>query len=134
MINSSRTHSRPKLVCAVGLLCVVTGCVSGTPQLTVDQYHKLSTLKIYRAGEALEKPYRSVGRVDAADCSGHVAGARLSGSSDAAIETLKSKAAALNADAVINVTCAPTPFLNTCWAAQECSGEAVVFQSQADHG
>ena len=48
--------------------------------------------------------------------------------SDDAIETLKKKAVAMNADAVIKVSCGAAPFLNNCWAAQRCIGDAVIFQ------
>ena len=45
-----------------------------------------------------------------------------------AIENLKEKAVALNADAVVNVRCGPAWLLNNCLYDDKCSGDAVALQ------
>ncbi len=69
-----------------------------------------------------------MGTISAAECSGAPLGGRVWGNAERAIETLKRKAAAENAAAVVDVTCEAVPFLNNCWAAQKCTVQAIVFQ------
>jgi len=110
------------------LSAAISGCVSGSPRLTSDQSARLSKISAYKPGEAPDKEYRELSEISGADCSGAPAGGRVWGNSERAINTLRAKAAALNADAVLNVSCGVAPLLNNCWAAQKCSGTAVVFQ------
>ncbi len=110
------------------LISLLGGCVSGPPRLTPEQHQKPSKITIHRDGEKPEKDYSILGEISAADCSGAPAGGRVFGNSSRAIDSLKLKAAAMNADAVINVRCGSIPFLNNCWAAMKCDGEAVVFR------
>jgi hypothetical protein len=104
------------------------GCVSGAPQLTPDQQSRLEKISDYKVGEKPSKEYKVLEEISAADCSGAPAGGRIWGNAEQAIGTLKRKAVVINADAVVNVTCGVVPLLNNCWAAQKCSGQAVVFQ------
>lgn len=110
------------------VILMLSGCVSGPPRLTPEQHQKLSKITIHRDGEKPEKDYSILGEISAADCSGAPAGGRVFGNSGRATDSLKLKAAAMNADAVINVRCGAIPFLNNCWAAMKCDGEAVRFQ------
>jgi hypothetical protein len=54
-------------------------------------------------------------------------GGRVTGNVDRAMDTLKRKAVAINADSIIDVSCGAAPMLNNCWAAQKCTGRAVSF-------
>jgi len=119
-----------KIAIPASLIIVLTlnGCVSGPPRLTPDQQAKLSKVTIYKVGETLSQEYKILTEISAADCSGAPAGGRVWGDAEKAIETLRKKAVAMNADAVIKVSCGAAPFLNNCWAAQKCTGDAVVFQ------
>ena len=103
----------------------VTGCVSGAPELSSEQERQVSTLNVYPPGELPKQKFERIGEISGADCSGAPAGGRVWGNAEKAIETLKKKAVAQGADAV---HCAAAPFLNNCWAAQKCSGQAVRFQ------
>jgi hypothetical protein len=120
--------SKVDVVTAMILGLVLSGCVSGAPTLTLDQYAKLNQISTFKPGDTPPKEYRVLSDVSGADCSGAPAGGRVWGTSENAIRILVMKAAALNADAVINVTCGAVPMLNNCWAAQKCSGTAVAFQ------
>ena len=103
-------------------------CVSGAPVLTSDQAMRLSKISLYKSGEKPQKEYRVLEDISAADCSGAPGGGRVWGNAEKAIETLTLKAATLNADAVVNVSCGAAPFINNCWAAQKCGGQAVAFK------
>jgi hypothetical protein len=116
------------LVPVTTLCLVLSSCVSGAPGLTPEQYAKLSRISVFKPGETPPKEYRVLSDVSGADCSGAPAGGRVWGASENAIRIMTMKAAALNADAVVNVTCGAVPLLNNCWAAQKCSGTAVAFQ------
>jgi len=112
-------------ITAIGIGICMGGCVSGAPTLTPSQERQVSNIIVYKTGEQSAKQYQILGPVSAADCSGAPAGGRLWGNAEQAIDTLKRKAAALDADAVVNTRCDSVPFLNNCWAAQKCSGDAV---------
>ena len=104
------------------------GCIGGAPQLTADQQSRAAKMAVYSPGQEPGKPYRVLEPISAADCAGAPAGGRVWGDAERAVETLKEKAAALNADAVVNVRCGAAPLLNNCWAAQKCSGDAIALQ------
>lgn len=123
-----RLHFALALAIVVSLL---SACVSGAPTLTAPQERKLQTLSLYQSGQSPEKPYTVLGTISAADCSGAPLGGRTSGNVDRALDTLKRKAAAMNADAVIDVSCGAAPLLNNCWAAQKCTGRAITFPGAA---
>ncbi len=112
----------------LGLTLIVGGCISGAPRLTPDQQLKLAKITVHKTGENPTKEYTVLEGLSAADCSGAPGGGRVWGNSERAIETLRRKAAAVNADAVVDVSCSPVPLLNNCFAAQRCSGEAVRFK------
>ena len=113
---------------ALLLLPFIASCVSGAPELTADQQSRLGRISLFKPGENPPGQYRTVASITAADCSGAPAGGRVWGNAEKAAATLKEKAAALNADAVVNVRCEAAPLVNNCWAAQKCSGDAVVLQ------
>ena len=105
----------------------LTGCIGGAPGLTSDQQSRAAKMVAYRPGEKPVASYRVLESITSADCSGAPAGGRVWGDAEKAIQTLKAKAAALNADAVANVRCEAAPLLNGCWAAQKCSGDAIAL-------
>ena len=103
----------------------LSSCVSGAPTLNDDQEHKLTKLTVYSLGQLPPKPYTVLATISAADCSGAPLGGRVYGNVDRAMETLKRKAAAMNADSIIDVSCGTAPLLNNCWSAQKCTGRAI---------
>jgi hypothetical protein len=104
------------------------GCVSGAPRLAPEQEGRLATLAVYQPGQAPNREYKLVREISATDCSGAPLGGRVLGNAEKAIETLKQKAAAVNTDAIVNESCAAIPFVNNCWAAKKCTGQAVQFR------
>jgi hypothetical protein len=113
----------------MGILLALSGCISGAPTLTSDQEAKVAKITVYKAGDKPDREFKVLQEISAADCSGAPAGGRIWGTAEKSIDTLKRKAVELNADAVINTSCGAVPLvLNSCWAAQKCTGEAVVFQ------
>lgn len=106
----------------------LVACVSGAPDLTPEQDQKVSTLGIFRPGDTPKRAFTPVAEVSAADCSGAPAGGRVWGDAEKSIETLKKKAVAMQADAVVEVRCGAAPLLNNCWAAQKCTGQAIKYQ------
>jgi hypothetical protein len=113
----------------LGFLLSLGGCISGAPTLTSEQEAKVEKMMVYKVGEKPDREYKVLQDISAADCSGAPGGGRVWGTAEKSIDTLKRKAVEINADAVINTSCGAVPLvLNNCWAAQKCSGEAVVFQ------
>jgi hypothetical protein len=103
----------------------LSSCVSGAPTLNDDQEHKLSALTVYPLGQLPSKPYKVLAAISAADCSGSPMGGRVTGNVDRAMDTLRRKAVAINADSIIDVSCGAAPMVNNCWAAQKCTGRAI---------
>src|SRR5437016_133324 len=54
-------------------------CVSGAPDLTPAQEQKVSTLGVYKPGEAPNQTFTSIAEISAADCSGAPAGGQWGG-------------------------------------------------------
>jgi hypothetical protein len=107
----------------------LNSCVSGAPTLSDDQEHKLSGLTVYPVGQLPTKPYTVLAPISSADCSGSPMGGRVTGNVDRAMDTLKRKAVAINADSIIAVSCGSAPMVNDCWAAQKCTGQAISFSA-----
>jgi hypothetical protein len=84
---------------ALAALPLAIGCVSGAPQLSAEQQSRVAKMSLYKPGEDPPGRYRVLESISAADCSGAPAGGRVWGDAEQAIETLKAKAAALDADA-----------------------------------
>ena len=105
----------------------LSSCVSGAPTLSNDQQHRLSTLAVYPVGQLPTKPYTVLAAVSSADCSGDPWHGRTYGNVDRALDTLKRKAAAMNADSIIEVSCGATRLINNCWHPQKCTGQAISF-------
>src|SRR5258708_40122029 len=125
---NNKAHWMLRISCA-WLISVfaLSSCVSGAPTLNDDQEHKLSALTLYPLGQLPTKPYNVLATISAADCSGSPMGGRVTGNVDRAMDTLKRKAVAVNADSIIDVSCGAAPMVNNCWAAQKCTGRAISF-------
>lgn len=108
-------------------ILALSSCVSGAPNLSDEQEHKLSTLTVYPLGQLPTESYTVLATISSADCSGAPLGGRVYGNVDHAMDTLKRKAAAIKADSIIDVSCGAAPMINGCWAAQKCSGRAISF-------
>lgn len=107
---------------------LLAACVSGAPRLTAAQAERLDQIELFKAGQTVDRSYAPVQSISGADCSGAPVGGRVWGDAEKAVETLRKKAAALGADAVLEVSCGAVPLVNNCWAAQKCSGQAVRWQ------
>jgi hypothetical protein len=101
--------------------------VSGPPHLTAEQQQKAASLPVYPPEKTPSRAYKLLKVVTAADCSGAALGGRYGAMRSKAIEALRAKFVAADADTIIGVRCEAAPFLNNCWAAQKCSGRAVTF-------
>jgi hypothetical protein len=122
-----------RMGCALPIAAfALSSCVSGAPTLSDDQEHKLSALTVYPLGQLPTKPYHVLATISAADCSGSPMGGRVTGNVDRAMDTLKRKAVAIEADSIIDVSCGAAPMVNNCWAAQKCTGHAISF-SEPSH-
>jgi hypothetical protein len=127
-----RVHWMLRISCAWPIaISVLSACVSGAPSLNDDQEHKLSALIVYPLGQLPSQPYTVLATISSADCSGSPMGGRVTGNVDRAMDTLKRKAAAINADSIIDTSCGVAPMLNNCWAAQRCTARAIAFAGPA---
>ena len=125
---NNRSHWMLRISCALPItVFALSSCVSGAPTLNDDQEHKLSALTVYPHAQLPIKPYNVLATISAADCSGSPMGGRVTGNVDRAMDTLKRKAVAINADSIIDVSCGAAPMVNNCWAAQKCTGRAISF-------
>jgi hypothetical protein len=125
---NNRAHRIRRISCALPIVVfALSSCVTGAPTLNDDQEHKLSALTVYPLGQLPTKPYNVLASISAADCSGSPMGGRVTGNVDRAMDTLKRKAVAINADSIIDVSCGAAPMVNNCWAAQKCTGRAISF-------
>lgn len=116
-----------KTVYILALPLILGGCVAGAPKLTSEQSAKADQMMIVMAGTAAPREFNVINTVEAADCSGP-GGSRLYGDEGKAIDVLKRKAAALGADAVVDVSCKSAPYVNNCWLAKLCAGKAVSWR------
>jgi hypothetical protein len=133
MINTAHSILRISSTLPIAVFAL-SSCVSGAPTLNDDQEHKLSALTVYPLGQLPSKPYNVLATISAADCSGSPMGGRVTGKVDRAMDTLKRKAVAINADSIIDVSCGAAPMLNNCWAAQKCTGRAISFSEPSRAG
>jgi len=101
--------------------------VSGAPKLTAEQSEKVANIKVYKLWIAPERAFSIIAPIKAADCSGP-GGSRLYGNEGKAIDILIRKTAALGGDAVVDVSCEGAPFLNNCWVAWKCDGNAASWK------
>lgn len=113
-----------KNLLVAALIVAVTGCVSGAPRLTPEQRANLSSIEVYKTNTPPTFEYSVLSNLSAADCSGP-GGTRLYGDEGKAMDILLAKAASINADAIVNVSCGAAPLVNNCWAAKKCDGQAV---------
>ncbi|HEY2676199.1 MAG TPA: hypothetical protein VGI65_04465 [Steroidobacteraceae bacterium] len=109
----------------VVLLLSLNACVSGPPELSAQQSQRMSGLQVFKVGETPTKKYATLKEISALDCSAAPAGGRVWGDDNKALAGLKAKAAALDADAIVNASCGSAPLMNNCWVAQKCDGVAV---------
>ena len=110
-------------------ILALSSCISGAPTLNDEQEYKLSSLTVYPPGQSPSMPYTVIGAVSAANCSGAPMHGRVYGNVNLALDALKRKAIAMNADSIIEVSCGAVPLLNNCWSAQKCSGKAIAFSN-----
>lgn len=128
MIWPSGIGYRMKRLFPLCIVLVLSSCISGAPTLNDEQERRLSTLTVYPPGDLPTKPYSVLGDIIAADCSGAPWGGRVTGNVSRALDTLKRKAVAINADAIIEVSCGVAPtVVNDCRKAQECTGRAIAI-------
>jgi hypothetical protein len=125
--NDKLRALRPLSVLFPGAILALSACVSGAPTLNDEQEHRLSVLTVYPRGQSIDRPYNVLASISSADCSGSPMGGRVTGNVKRAMDTLKRKAVAINADSIIDVSCGVAPMVNNCWAAQRCTGQAVSF-------
>src|ERR1700730_16784470 len=100
-----------KYLFPISIFLVSSSCISGAPTLNDEQDHKLSTLTVFPPGELPTKPYHVLRVISAADCSGSPMGGRVTGNVNRALDTLKRKAVAINADSLIEVSCGVAPMV-----------------------
>ena len=117
-----------KLFYVIMISLMLYGCVSGAPRLSQQQQALVKNVLVLKDGEEIKAEYDTVDKISAADCSGAPYGGRVWGDAERAIETLKKKAVAIDANGIINTSCSVAPFVNNCWAAKKCSGTAVKFK------
>jgi hypothetical protein len=113
-------------IITIFLIALLAGCVSGPPNLTADQERRVGDIQVFRVGAMQERSFIFLKEVDAADCTGPHG--RFYGREEASIDSLKRKAAALSADAIMDVDCRFAAFVNNCFAASVCSGKAVIWK------
>ena len=107
---------------------LLSACVTGAPRLSEEQEEHVTSITLFPLGQHVDRPYKTLGVVESADCSGSPWHGRTYGNPDRALDTLKRKAAALYADSVIEVSCGVPPYsVNNCWKATKCTGEAIEY-------
>ena len=106
------------------IFLLLTGCVAGAPTLTQEQEQRISEVKIFKKDNNPSINYTKLGEAKSADCSGP-GGSRLYGDKSKSIDILIKKAIVLGADAIIEVDCSGVPYVNNCWLAQVCDGQAI---------
>ncbi|RRS08699.1 hypothetical protein EAG18_10920 [Pseudoalteromonas sp. J010] len=109
----------------VALITLLTGCVAGAPPLTPQQQTNLAKIQVFKVGETPSFKFQELSQIKAADCSGP-SGTRLYGDEGKAMDVLLAKAASVDANAIVNVSCGSAPYVNNCWVAKMCKGTAVV--------
>jgi hypothetical protein len=111
-----------------GALLLLTGCafVNKDPPLTPQQTARIDGITVFHAGEG-PGSQRSALLV-------YFQGNRFPAIPEEAIRSLRVNAAAMNADAVVNVNCGTRSgvrygpnFINACFADIVCRGQAVSF-------
>jgi hypothetical protein len=108
----------------------LVGCGS-TPRIedmSSAQRAKIASIQVMELQP--QRPYEVVGTVDGLACKRN-AYMETEVSRSEAYDELKIKAAAIGADAVINVVCqksSSTDWRNNCWASDKCIGDAVRFK------
>ena len=113
-----------KYIIYLYFIIMLAGCVSGAPTLTEEQEARSKHIEVYMSDNKPNKNYVVLGEVSAADCNG-LEGTMLYGDETKSIGILIKKAVVLNADAVMNISCSSVPYVNNCWLAKKCDGNAV---------
>ena len=117
-------ENKMKKIFLLVTVVVLSGCVAGSPTKTDEQFKRISDIKIFKVNTQPNRKFTILGEISAADCSG-IEGTALYGKEEKSIEILVKKAIVLNADAIVNVSCGSVPYINNCWIAQKCDGNAV---------
>jgi hypothetical protein len=120
----SNRINKLKIVFYSILVVLLCGCVAGAPKLTDEQSNRVLQIEVFKKEDKPIREFIVLDEISAAICTefNDKAQAINSGKS---ILILMHKAAALNADAVIDVSCGGIPYVNNCWLAQKCDGKAV---------
>jgi uncharacterized protein YbjQ (UPF0145 family) len=115
-------------VAAILLSSALAGC-GGAPRLSdldSDQRAHFGTMQILLAGAEVARAHVGIGYVEGLSCRRNLYDTTPPGE-NAAMQSLRVKAAEQRADAVINVACeyAKPDMRNNCWDAVVCGGDAV---------
>jgi uncharacterized protein YbjQ (UPF0145 family) len=116
------------LSACAGIPHVATLSTEEMQSLTTAQRGQLSTMKVYQNYEnPPNSPYKVIASVRGISCHRNTYQYKQV-SDEEALETLKIRAALLNADAVIHVECqssSGTDWVNNCWSSIVCIGDAI---------
>ena len=79
----------------VGVIAVLilSACVTGAPRLSEEQEEHVASITLFPIGQQPDRPYKILGVIESADCSGDPWHGRTYGNADRALDTLKRKAA-----------------------------------------
>jgi uncharacterized protein YbjQ (UPF0145 family) len=105
----------------------IAACSYAPPRLNESQFPVYERLEIIKKGEAVDKEYIIRKELSSVSCSNSY-GARTQDNEKSAMHLLRRKAALEYADAIINVSCGLTAFVNNCWSPTKCTGTAVVWK------
>lgn len=112
-------------------LCILLASCMTNPRvddLTPAQRSKISAIQIYNSTP--DRPHTVLATVSGLSCNRNAQQVQDI-SDEEAIQGIKIKAAALEANAVINLFCqknSDTDWRNNCWASVKCIGEAIRFE------
>lgn len=117
---------------ALVLVGLATGCAHNLriDNLTSEQRARFDTIKISTG--PTDRPHQVLGAVTGLSCHRNLYQTK-DVSNDEALEGVRIRAAAMDADAVINTVCqknSDTDWGNNCWASIKCIGDAVRFTQE----
>ena len=106
--------------------CGCTQLSSDTQSKTQAEQERLEKIQVYFSGQTPPSSQfsKQIGDVSSQSC---MTALLKPASEEAALQTLRSNAAAQNATAIVNVTCVGISFSmsQSCWPGFRCSGEAM---------
>lgn len=125
-----RALNGPLTLAAVSAVVIVAGCATNPDvgSLSSEQRARFDAMKVLYGPTS--RVYTELGTVKGLSCHRNAyQNQRLTEAE--AIEGVKLRAAALNADAVVNVVCqvhSGVDWVNNCWSSIVCVGDAVRFK------